>query len=161
MNDLISRQAAYDTLTEYYHHTTETQHTALAEALSKVPEAWQEEFEWCTGCKEYDQEQHCCHRFTKTIRDTVEEIKAWGEWILWEDKRPENYEDILISMRWWEEDGTTHDVTTMGYIDEEGTVVVIDNAISYGAMKEELPKAWMPLPEPYKGDNDERVDSMQ
>ena len=37
MNDLISRQAAYDTLTEYYHHKTETQHKSLKEALNRVP----------------------------------------------------------------------------------------------------------------------------
>lgn len=32
-------------------------------------------FKWCTDCKEYDQENHCCHRWSKVIRDTVEEIK--------------------------------------------------------------------------------------
>lgn len=37
MDDLISRQAAYDTLTEYYHQKTETQHESLKEALSRVP----------------------------------------------------------------------------------------------------------------------------
>ena len=37
MSDLISRQAVYDTLTEYYHHKTDIQHKALAEALSRVP----------------------------------------------------------------------------------------------------------------------------
>ena len=34
------------------------------------------EFEWCTDCKEYDQEKHCCHRWTKVIRQTVEEMKS-------------------------------------------------------------------------------------
>ena len=34
-----------------------------------------EEFEWCHDCKEYDQEAHCCHRWTKVIRNTVEELK--------------------------------------------------------------------------------------
>ena len=34
-----------------------------------------EEFEWCHDCKEYDQEKHCCHRWTKVIRQTVEEVK--------------------------------------------------------------------------------------
>ena len=33
------------------------------------------EFEWCHDCKEYDQEKHCCHRWTKVIRQTVEEVK--------------------------------------------------------------------------------------
>ena len=32
--------------------------------------------EWCTDCKEYDQERHCCPRFNKVIRETVEEYKA-------------------------------------------------------------------------------------
>ena len=33
------------------------------------------EFKWCTDCKEYDQDRHCCHRCTKVIRNTVEELK--------------------------------------------------------------------------------------
>lgn len=37
MNDLISRQAAYDTLTAYYHHKHFSQHIALKDALDKVP----------------------------------------------------------------------------------------------------------------------------
>ena len=32
-----------------------------------------EDNEWCLDCKEYDKEQHCCHRFTKVIRQAVEE----------------------------------------------------------------------------------------
>ena len=30
--------------------------------------------EWCTGCKEYDHEKHCCPRFNNVIRETVEEL---------------------------------------------------------------------------------------
>ena len=29
--------------------------------------------EWCTGCKEYDAEQHCCPRFNNVIRHTLNE----------------------------------------------------------------------------------------
>ena len=36
------------------------------------------EFEWCTDCKEYDQEAHCCHRWTKVIRNTVNDLKTQG-----------------------------------------------------------------------------------
>lgn len=39
MGDLISRQATYETLSEYYHHKTEMQHKALREALGMVPSA--------------------------------------------------------------------------------------------------------------------------
>ena len=41
-------------------------------------------FKWCTDCKEYDQEKHCCHRWSKVIRDTVEEMKQepkTGHWV--------------------------------------------------------------------------------
>lgn len=45
-----------------------------------------EVFEWCTDCKEYDQEKHCCHRWSKQIRQTVAELEEHykpkrGEWI--------------------------------------------------------------------------------
>lgn len=39
MSDLIDRQAAYETLTDYYHHRTEIQHAALHDALNRVPAA--------------------------------------------------------------------------------------------------------------------------
>lgn len=41
------------------------------EALEQEPQS----FEWCETCKEYDQENHCCHRWTKVIKNTVEEMK--------------------------------------------------------------------------------------
>lgn len=33
----------------------------------------EETFEWCTDCKEYDQENHCCYRWSKRIRETAKE----------------------------------------------------------------------------------------
>lgn len=58
-------------------------HTAMTyEGIIKIIESLpsvepeQEEFEWCHDCKEYDQEKHCCHRWTKVIRKTVEEVKS-------------------------------------------------------------------------------------
>ena len=48
--------------------------SALVNAPDAEPE--EEEFEWCHDCKEYDKEKHCCHRWTKVIRQTVEELKA-------------------------------------------------------------------------------------
>ena len=49
-------------------------------ALEQEPQS----FKWCTDCKEYDQEKHCCHRYSKVIRDTVAEIgqePKTGHWI--------------------------------------------------------------------------------
>lgn len=144
---LISRQAAYETLAEYYHHKTEIQHEALREALGRVPAAQSQDTidrqstietihkaiyalfndteepmtekdkllltvnkavstavrnlpasqpeysmdEWCTDCKEYDHEKHCCPRFNRVIRETVAEVKEnasereIGKWIIAED----------------------------------------------------------------------------
>ena len=100
--------------------------------------------EWCPGCKEYDQESHCCHRFTKVIRQTVEECKKeWpdSKWYPVEEKLPEDDKEVLVYLfndspyitwrsngRWWTEDFTI----------EDGD--------------EEAPVAWMPLPDPYKGE---------
>lgn len=44
---------------------------AIVEALEQEPQT----FKWCTSCREYDQEKHCCHRWSKVIRNTVEEMK--------------------------------------------------------------------------------------
>lgn len=56
-------------------HMTQDDMTELTikdlEALEQKPQT----FKWCTDCKEYDQEKHCCHRWSKVIRDTVEEMK--------------------------------------------------------------------------------------
>lgn len=34
-----------------------------------------DKFDWCHDCKEYDQEKHCCHRWSKVIRDTLAHIE--------------------------------------------------------------------------------------
>ena len=44
--------------------------------LKYLPSPTEEEFEWCRDCKEYDQEACCCHRWTKFIKQTIDEIKA-------------------------------------------------------------------------------------
>ena len=40
-----------------------------------ISEAEPELDEWCTDCKEYDQKRHCCPRFRRVIRETVEEVR--------------------------------------------------------------------------------------
>ena len=49
----------------------------------KALEQESQTFEWCTDCREYDQEKHCCHRWSKVIRNAVEEMKQpkIGYWI--------------------------------------------------------------------------------
>ena len=45
------------------------------DVIMGLPSAQSESFEWCTDCKEYDQESHCCHRWSKMIRKTVDEMQ--------------------------------------------------------------------------------------
>ena len=56
---------------------TKIQREALDIAVKAIEKQIQSEesFEWCDGCKEYDQEKHCCHRFSKVIRQAFEEMK--------------------------------------------------------------------------------------
>ena len=85
MEGTISRIDAYETLTEYYHHTAEIQHNALREALERVPDAQPEQTNswyinsWCIDCKEYDHERKCCPRYNRVIRQTLDEAYAHGE----------------------------------------------------------------------------------
>lgn len=60
MNDLISRQAAYDTLTEYYHLRTEEQHKSLKEALSRVTPIDAVPVIRCNDCKHRDAQNGLC-----------------------------------------------------------------------------------------------------
>lgn len=93
MSDLISRQDVLDVLRNLafdfifqcgeYYGEDERQLTIInarkvIDIIEAMPSADLEcqEFEWCHDCKEYDQEKHCCHRWTKVIRQTIEELKA-------------------------------------------------------------------------------------
>ncbi len=31
--------------------------------------------EWCYDCKEYDKERHCCPRFNRVIRTTLDDVR--------------------------------------------------------------------------------------
>ena len=106
MDDLIRRQSAKDAYCKHFCHPgaacPDGYCAEVNEALDSIPTAdncadcvayetgwtdaeaefWKkqsESFEWCRDCKEYDQEAHCCHRWTKVIRQTVEELRRDAE----------------------------------------------------------------------------------
>lgn len=80
MSDLISRQAAIDVLHGYFDGMLETDTWSpcdvygLIEILPPAEPPYNMD-EWCHDCKEYDQERHCCPRFNKMIRRTLEDMK--------------------------------------------------------------------------------------
>lgn len=50
-------------------------------------------YSWCKGCKEYDTEKHCCHRYSSFIRESLQEnINA-----VLEDIKAEIAEEICLT----------------------------------------------------------------
>lgn len=86
VSDCISRQAAIEALGEEpmvwdddsdYELGQRSQWKADKLAIESVPPEREAKLnEWCFDCKEYDQERHCCPRWNRVIRNTVEELKA-------------------------------------------------------------------------------------
>lgn len=83
MSDLIRRKDVIRSLQSMMQDCfpeAEEELDAVVTTVREIPSAEEEEvFEWCHDCKEYDQEKHCCHRWTKVIRQTIEEMKAESE----------------------------------------------------------------------------------
>ena len=127
--------------------TSSKQFEAMTMAIAAL-ERQGEDNEWCLDCKEYDKEQHCCHRFTKVIRRAVEEHRReWpdGKWIPVKEnpKKPKYQFDTYLVYTKYERFGVADffaDGSWGGY-DIDGDIIHGGDII-----------AWMPLPEPYKED---------
>ena len=177
-NDYISRQAAidaihgrifqqivvehpsYNTYPEYigkpYFSIKYTENgqefigygTYKPEVLSKylkeyfIPSAQPDLNEWCTDCKEYDKERSCCHRWKKVIRETVEELKQAQRWIPCSERLPEGGREILVT----EKGGFIRHCEYANYGDFQEFQTVKEGLTVHDVI------AWMPLPEPYKGE---------
>lgn len=166
MDELISKRAAIDALWKAlyeYEDKTEKQfqeskdldvadwfqHRLFVQNMNDIdrqtilnlPSAQQEpeEFEWCTDCKEYDQERHCCPRWNRVIRETVEEVRKNAEprWIPVEYEPPEFGKDVLISHK-----GT---VSIDWLTQSEGSAYFFMSGAGIADID-----AWQPLPQPYE-----------
>lgn len=112
VGDCINRQAAIELLCRALHYAySEDYAVTLALNLpSAQPETcsyWDRESnlcalhrpsaqperhydEWCTDCKECDQEKHCCPRWNHVIRTTLQEVqeeRKTGKWIIVTDSQ--------------------------------------------------------------------------
>ena len=76
MSDLISRQAAIDAM---FAGMPGLMFNDVLKILRTLPSAHPEMDEWCTDCREYDNERHCCPRFNRVIREALSERKT-GRW---------------------------------------------------------------------------------
>ena len=74
MNEMIFKELAIDTIMS---QPTDPHYPSwYAELIRNMSPVEPNLDEWCTGCKEYDSEHHCCPRFNRVIRETLEEVKA-------------------------------------------------------------------------------------
>ena len=80
-DDAVSRKDVHDmlenlpiTVGDKWFNWLQKACNRLAELPSVTPQEPQS-FKWCTSCREYDQEKHCCHRWSKVIRNTGDEMK--------------------------------------------------------------------------------------
>jgi hypothetical protein len=84
--DAVSRQAVYNVLDKMpirgFKKDGETIHGLISlsqvnSAIINLPSAQPEMNldEWCTDCKEYDHERHCCPRWNRVIRQTLKDAQ--------------------------------------------------------------------------------------
>ena len=157
MSDLISRGKLLGVIKPmvgiWYDETFWIDYKRVIDIIENLSSAEPEpeDFEWCHDCKEYDQDKHCCHRWTKVIMNTLEEIKTkWG-WIPFTEALPEEEEEVLVTVRF---DGTK-DVKPSVYV--ETASQISGSWFSYSdewkvSQNRHHVIAWMPLPEGYRGE---------
>lgn len=74
---------------------------SLKGGLAEAIEALKEDHPWCVECKEYDQEQHCCHRWSSQIRMTIEDWERDNDIVrckdckYWQDNQKGHYPNEL------------------------------------------------------------------
>lgn len=67
-DDLIRRSDAIRVANGFCHPAN------VAEELAALPAVKPVKYEWCHDCKEYDQEAHCCPRWTSTIKRAIDSL---------------------------------------------------------------------------------------
>lgn len=85
--DLISRQAAIEAIKTWglIDGLSEGQAIEILADEEKLPSAQPDPHydEWCTDCKEYDHDKHCCPRWNRVIRQTLKDAQPDSSFITW------------------------------------------------------------------------------
>lgn len=127
--------------------------TKIAEAIINA-ELCQPELhydEWCDSCQEYDHNKHCCPRWNKVIKNTVEELKvAQSEppWIPVTERLPKIGEYVFCEMA-TRHFGIYSKYHVCKFVDKDKWV----DKPHFDWDRNGFPNviAWMPLPKSYKG----------
>ena len=87
LSDCISRKFMRDLGATCIAYRNEKQKLIPIIGIDFLPSVTPQEpqtFKWCTDCKEYDKEKHCCPRWSKVIRNAVEALEQepkTGHWV--------------------------------------------------------------------------------
>ena len=133
--------------------TSSKQFEALTFAIAALEQQDKAFDEWCTDCKEYDHNRHCCPRFNKVIRGALDEVKQQG-WIPVTERMPEE-RDAGVLKKLGTDKRSDYVLAT---VEVKGVRMTV-TACTYDGnwdwnMKYAFPDykviAWRPLPEPYQ-----------
>lgn len=112
----------------------------IIDVLAELPSAHPELNEWCHDCKEYDAEKGCCPRWGQVIRTALEDAKLEQRWIPCSERLPEPDQICIVT------DDERLGAYEYGFHSENH-----DEIDGWTFLGRKI-IAWMPLPEPYKGE---------
>ena len=118
------------------------------------PEPNYEEYEWCTDCKEYDIERHCCPRWNRVIKNTVDELKSAQPeqcWIPVKERNPIEYDNPIEFMATLEDPSGERYVEFVEWDGYEWDDFYTDDN-ERGVWGHDKVIAWMEKPEPFNED---------
>jgi len=162
MSDLIDRQVAIDAHCELCGDRGRCNCDICpdVEVFQLLPSAQPDLDEWCTDCKEYNQEKHCCPRWNRVIRETAEEVRKNTEqrWIPVTEQLPEDEQEVLVTRHFLSDNQLKKNAITESFYVEVASRMD-EEWRSYSdeyKIKRHLHKviAWMPLPKPYERSED-------
>ena len=82
MKTYISKEDAIDCVLSQYCASSDETEEALGNAIEEIKKRPAADVverkydEWCTDCKEYDHDRHCCLRFSRVINTTLQDIRV-------------------------------------------------------------------------------------
>jgi hypothetical protein len=127
--------------------TSSKQFEAMTIAIAAIEQQEKAFDEWCTDCKEYDKDRHCCPRFSRVIRGAVDEVKQQG-WVPVSERLPEKDKCYTVTVK---NEGLSP------YVDEcywNGDDKVFERWDDYSDTLIQVPNviAWKPITEAYRED---------